>query len=115
MKTTIEWLKEARDNREKLVSLIKSYHPVNRQPGRRSQDHITAPNAEMACTVVRKQIRENFEGDPVKEFNEALDTGDIPKIYRLLDQTWFGVPETTSCWRIDGFREAVDLMDDMPE
>lgn len=28
---------------------------------------------------------------------------------------WFGVPESTSCWSIPGFGQAVDLLDDPPE
>lgn len=109
-----EWIAYAKENRENLVSLLKSYHPVMRQPGRRQGDYITAPNAENACTKVRKSIRENFEGDPVKQFNEALDSDNWSIINTLLNHAWFGVPESISCWDITGFREAVKLMEDLP-
>lgn len=110
-----EWLIQVTESKNRLINLIKYYHPLNRQPGRREQDYITAPNAEWACTQVRKQIRENSEGDPIKDFEEALEQKDDRKIYKLLSDTWFGVPESTTCWQIEGFKEAVDLMDDPPE
>lgn len=32
-----------------------------------------------------------------------------------MSETWFGVPESTLCWQIQGFKEACDLLDDPPE
>lgn len=120
-KTKEEWLKFAEENKEKLAWLIKDYHPVNRQPGTRRAsvlhrgDYITAPNAEAACVQVRNKIRQNFEGNPVQQFEEALRQKDVSKINKLLNDTWFGVPESTSCWNILGFKEAVELMEDIPD
>jgi hypothetical protein len=100
----------------RLRELLAEYHPVNQQRARPYPvGPITAPGAEAACEVVRGDIAKNFEGDPVIEFDDALERGDEIKIAKLLNDAWFGVPETTSCWRIPGFREAVDLLEDPPD
>jgi hypothetical protein len=106
-----EWIEIARKNRKKLENLVANYHPVRARP---NPMRITAPNAERACEIVRRNIRENFEGDPITQLNEALNIGDVTKINKLLNDAWFGVPESTDCWDIEGFAEAVDLMDDLP-
>lgn len=113
--TEQEWLDEARSNAPQLRDLLREFHPANRQPGRRPTDFITAPGAEAACTQVRKSIRENHEGDPVNQFDEALADNDLHTVWKLLNQAWFGVPESTTCWQIPGFREAVGLLEDLPE
>lgn len=110
-----EWFEKAIANRFKLYSFLSVYHPSNRQPGRRPEDFITAPNVENACTQVRKQIRDEFEGDPTELFKVALLKKDLGVCLTLLNQAWFGVPESTTCWQIEGFKEAVDLMEDTPD
>jgi hypothetical protein len=111
--TTDEWLIECNGAKDKLKSLIGTYHPVSLKSVNGMK--ITAPNAEQACEVVRNQIRKNFEGNPVTEFQAALDARDVSKLMKLLNDAWFGVPETIECWNIEGFTEAVNLMDDPPE
>lgn len=122
--TIPEYLTYARAHALLLRSLLREYHPVNRQPetmrptrgpGRQDPNYITAWAPERACVEARKRIRSNFEGDPILLFNEALLDGDWRKIHKLLNDAWFGVPESTSCWSIPGFSEAVHLMDDPPE
>jgi hypothetical protein len=121
--TEQQWIGEAREAREALSDLVAMYHPANRQPGRRSAcatngytgDYITAPNAEAACVQVRKGIRDTHQGDPVAQLDAALTAGDWRAVNNLLNAAWFGVPESTSCWGIPGFREAVGLMEDLPE
>ena len=116
--TIEQWLNQAKHDKEKLLSLLANYHPSNRQPGRRRGiDFITAPNAEIACAQVRKLIQDTQKDlpSPIDRFNEALDSGNWQVVNRLLNDAWFGVPESTSCWSIEGFREAVALMEDPPE
>jgi hypothetical protein len=119
--TENEWIAYAMEHRSDLATLLRRYHPVQRDPQSRPQEFvsdllpITAPTAEAACENIREDIRRNFEGDPVTHFEEALQRRDVGTILGLLNQAWFGVPESTSCWRIPGFREAVNLMDDPPE
>ena len=33
----------------------------------------------------------------------------------LLNSAWFGVPESTQCWKLEGFKEAIDLLEDPPD
>jgi hypothetical protein len=114
--TKAEWLKEATAHQHVIESLLAQYHPANRHPGqRKGVDFITAPNAERTCTVVRKQIRDKFEGDPVKMFGAALLAEDVDQLMVLMNQAWFGVPESTTCWNITGFREMVSLLEDPPD
>lgn len=114
--TEAEWIEYAKANQQKLEYLIGRYHPVRLEtilPD--GEMRITAPNAENACIGVRDHIRRNFEGDPITQFANALKNSDIARANTILNEAWFGVPESTSCWRIEGFREAVRLMEDLPE
>ena len=110
--TEQEWISQAKQNRDKLASLLSMFHPVTLH---KTDMKITAKAAELACENVRQSIRHNFEGSPVKQFDEALAVNDINTVNRLLNEAWFGVPESTSCWSIEGFKEAVELMEDLPE
>lgn len=114
--TVDEWLGKVRVYKNDLVFLLENYHPNNRQPGRRkNQDFITAPGAEAACTVIRKQIKDKNEGDPIERFNKAFNEHDVTTILALLNEAWFGVPESVTAWGIKGFREAVELIEEPPD
>lgn len=110
-----KWLSLVQHNRDKLLSLIESYHPASNP--RRVGLPITAPNAELACENVRQSIanRERNRPSPTVRFSTAIDKGDVGEVMSLLNGAWFGVPESTSCWRLEGFKEAVDLLEDPPE
>lgn len=110
--TTVEWIDKAKQNQGALISLLRNYHPA--MPGEKEEMRISAPAAEAACEVVRAEIREKG-GNPIAQFEAALIAGDSATVGSLLDEAWFGVPESRSCWSIPGFREAVDLLDDPPE
>ena len=109
-----EWMEQARRDREKLVGLIRGYHP-SVGTVRTLDTPITAPAAEAAAEVIRSRIKRLQTTDVVAQFNTALDNGEFKSAYAVLSDTWFGVPESTSCWGIEGFKEAVDLLDDPPE
>jgi hypothetical protein len=98
--------------------LIKSFHPISTR-GRYDPLGlpITAPNAEAARRHIIDDMarREELEGDPVKEFGAALNDKNVGQAMTILNQTWFGVPESTQCWKLEGFAEAVALLDDPPE
>lgn len=120
--TTHDWLTNARHDVEKLKDLLRAYHPTmlrgpldTLEDRRRYGLHITAPAAEAACEAVREDVRKNFEGDPVTQLDEALAADDVGKVISLLNQAWFGVPESSSCWNIPGFREAVALLEEPPD
>jgi len=114
--TIDQWIAQARDNGEALRFLLQNYHPSNRQPGpRKNQDYITAPNAERACAAIRSRIRADFQGNAVEKFNHALESKDWRTINSLLNDAWFGVPESVTAWGIRGFREAVALIEEPPD
>ena len=111
--TRSRWLQRVADNAEALRSLIANYHP---SAGKRAPKMpITAHNAEVACENVRQKIATEQPTDPVKRWDVAVANGDISTLDSLLNDAWFGVPESTQCWEIPGFSVAVDLMDDPPE
>jgi hypothetical protein len=118
--TKQEWINQAREHKAVLLSLIEVYHPAShRAHGRKpSLDlPITAPSAESACRVVREKIAKE-EGDlayPRDRFLVALVQEDWQEIDSLLNAAWFGVPESSACWRIEGFKEAVELIEEPPE
>ncbi len=110
------WLATARENRDALHSLIRSYHPQLRRVNNPDME-ITAPNAEAACQVARRQIQQTTNGMlwPTVRFDAALERGDHGEAYSILSETWFGVPESEACWSIQGFSQCVDLLDDPAE
>lgn len=111
--TETEWLTEVEQNKDKLISLIECYHPASSRKVKTTV-LITAPNVERALVGLRKVIEKEFEGSPVEVFKFALAQRDWKRINYLLNDAWFGVPESTACWGITGFSEACSLMEDIP-
>ena len=109
-----DYLQFARDSEQELCQLIGEYHPIYRKM--HSEMDVTAPQAEIACENVREAIRrENPSYDPLHAFQRALLEEDNVVVAQILNETWFGVPESTSCWLIRGFTEAITLMEDPVE
>jgi len=113
--TETEWFAQAERDMDQIADVVRAYHPVNRQVATRPGDQVTAHGAERACQEARDHVRRNFEGDPVAQFKEAIQERNFPFAFSILNGTWFGVPESTSCWQIPGYRELVDLLEDPPE
>ena len=117
--TSQEWLEIATDNAPQLRKLLEEYHPISQGMITRADlpyMPITAPAAEQVCREIREQIKSTHPTlNPVEAFNAALAEGNVPVIITLLNQAWFGVPESTDCWKIPGFSAAVGLMDDTPD
>jgi hypothetical protein len=116
MKTSV-WLAQARQHKDVLASLVAQYHPGSATFAPADLP-ITASCPESACRFVRKEIAEEFANHEVgvrERFETAFEAGNVSEIYSLLNSAWFGVPESTSCWRIEGFSEAVGLLEDPPE
>jgi hypothetical protein len=118
MKTKQEWINQCERDRNKIESLIKYYHPHSGLKGSVSRPRleITAPNAEGARQhVVAAMKAEAPSISPVVQFNLALKERNVTKLMSLMNGAWFGVPESTSCWQIEGFTEAVQLLEDPPD
>lgn len=121
-----EWIEKARSSR--IRSFVERYTPARRHLKVEDDTveieglafdtphhEITAPDPERARQFIVKGMNKSLIEDVMDKFDSALQSGDISRIYSFLSGAWFGVPESTSCWGITGFSEAVDLMDDMPE
>jgi len=110
-----EWMDKFEKQKHVLRLFVKSWHPGSTEYELAGGGGlpITAPSAESACGIIRSRIRK--EGHNVmKEFDRALENRDYPELYSLLQSAWFGVPESTDCWSLPGFREAVGLLEDGP-
>lgn len=118
LNTKEEWLQYARDKAPALTILLENYHPTNLANPLKNTPRffgeITAHEAEAACAVVRENIAAEDTGDPVYRFQQALISDDADEICSLLNSAWFGVPESTGCWGVTGFKEAVTLIEQPP-
>lgn len=109
--TKSEWFANVKVNENILKNIVARFHPY--QPTKSIDDFpITAPNAEAACQIMREQIAKETVFDPLLLWTGAIQNEDCETIYSLLSSTWLGVPESTSCWEIEGFNELVDLLDE---
>lgn len=111
------WLAQVNRDAAELRSLLLRWHPASPKPEYEHGMNITAPQAEGASEMLRREIREARTTSqlPVEQFDQALAANDIRTIYNLLNEVWLGVPESTGCWGIEGFGEAVALLQDPPE
>lgn len=114
--TKADWMNKIKSNLESLKSLVAEYHPTRAHPPRHNLE-ITAPHVEAARQQAVKAmlLAGECQANPVKRFEVAVATEDLAELYSILNRTWIGVPESTSCWSIRGFKEAVDLLEDPPE
>lgn len=108
--TPADWWEAFEANQENLRDAVRGYHPSLRmlQSAQRSMK-IPAERAENLCELERKRITEKNTKDPIEEFDLAASNKDHETLVRLLNQTWFGVPESTGCWSIPSFGVLCDL------
>lgn len=74
---------------------------------------ITAPVTEAHRKSIAKKIavEQSELAAPERRFDQAIAAGDEKELRKLLSDTWFGVPESISCWSLVGFAECVELLD----
>jgi len=116
MSTSVEWFEKVRQHEDVLERLVADYHPAAMMP-RPSTPllPITAPSAERARQEVANLVKGESNVSPRDRFRSALRHEDVESMYTVLNQTWFGVPESTGCWDLEGFSELVELLEDPPE
>jgi len=117
------WIDVFNDHKNNLRNLVVRFHPSSKSqvlvadssvkvPSTTLETAytITAPTAEEACEVVRQKILSTKPHNPVLIFdtasNDPIDTGQL--IY-LLNETWFGLPESSSVRNLPGFYALCDL------
>ena len=105
IETPEDWWNELHENLEDLTSLVSSYHPGPTYSPSSSLE-ITAPAAEL----VRQECLVGLEeSDLVGNFTKAVESKDHKALLRILNSTWFGVPESTGAWSLRGFGVLCDL------
>lgn len=111
---TQAWFRYADTHKALLREFIRVWHPESNAV--KPKLRITAPNAEIACAHIRSMLKKEGLNSvkPEVRFDQALVKRDVVAINGLLNSAWFGVPESTSAWQIEGFKEAVHLMEDVP-
>ena len=115
--TEQDWWDYLDDNKDAIRDCVIGYHPSGLRTGRRDMP-ITALGAEIACNQVSEMIANNPKHEelpPDQRFDLYEQTRDTNEMLSLLGGAWFGVPESTDCWGIGGFREMVALLEDPPE
>lgn len=110
--TRQEWFNRANKNSELIISLLRAYHPKNRNSKTSPGDRITARATENYSIGVRENIKQKTKTNPIEDFQNALKENDHRTLDRIMNEAWFGVPESTNCWNIPGFKEMVDLLED---
>ena len=107
-KTKDEWWDLLGENEQYVRDIIASYHPYYQHPHFMK---ITAPRAEQVREQVELQVEQQSqdEGDPAERFDAAVKAKDWGTLVNLMNEAWFGVPESTSCWGIPGFGALCDL------
>jgi hypothetical protein len=112
-----EWWAFLEENKEDLCDLILGYHPGSVAQRADYYAPITAPRAEAACEVVREAIKQEASPDPLLQFKYALDfkrDEDIDTVLRILNQTWFGIPESRELvYRLVGFNALCDACSEL--
>lgn len=106
--TAAEWWALFDHHKDDLRRIVLGYHPGVRLPRRRAAE-ISAPGAEAACEAVRKEIAAGTKKDPVTRFDRAAEERDGPALAGLLNEAWFGLPESTSSRGVPGFGALCDL------
>lgn len=108
------------DNKDKLIRLIEKFHPATRTIDNglvpESLNYpITAKLAEIACQKEREIIKEKGTINPITYFINAIDSKDIERIVNILNETWFGMPESSAIHNEPGFYVLCDLCSDFPD
>jgi len=117
-----EWFDKVKANAVALRAIVEKYHPASKvsvavgplqveMPARAMQlsTPVTARAAQDACNVICNDIEQNFEGKPVERYDEALRLGAASVILDLLNDAWFGLPESMASRSITGFFVLCDL------
>ena len=116
--TQQDYIKIARLHKEKLVELVRRYHPRSpeAQTIKRVRVRPTAIKAQRMCDLIANEIKsQDIKTHPAQIIEDAIDAGAAKIVDALLNETWFGIPESTISWSIPGFKEAIALMEDPPE
>jgi hypothetical protein len=104
----MNWWNTVDTNWEQLSKLIYQFHPCYHV----SHEYtITASMAEKACESIRRDItRQNA----CEAAEQAKLTRDADTLISILNETWFGMPESTDVRGVSGFFVLCDLCSSDP-
>jgi len=120
LKTKADYWALVEAKKAELQQLVANFHPFYRAArdaqvverlvqGEPVKDYpITAPAAEAACEAARKVVAGRLQEDPQVRFTRYVTTKD-KAIVNLLNEVWFGMPESAEVRREPGFSELCDL------
>ncbi|MCK9458183.1 MAG: hypothetical protein M0R80_00710 [Proteobacteria bacterium] len=97
--TAEQWWTLVEQYHDELRELVSTFHPCNHTY---TDFAITAEVAEAICEQARAAIRAKDADDPIERF-EQYRTEKNPKLASLLNETWFGMPESTEVRSYPGF------------
>lgn len=107
--TKEEWWAWCNYHKENLRWLVANYHPVYLSEGFSHEGlPITTPGAEAICDIVREAVKEETVNDPLDCFDQFLEQRSGGMV-TLLNQVWFGVPESRDAHSLPGFGILCDL------
>jgi hypothetical protein len=125
-----EWIALFTTNKDKLRQLVEKFHPASlisvvlagedvdvlaAATHSKDQYPITAPGPEAACAKIREEIREENPLSPVLRFDVAAGDMATDELVQLLNDTWFGMPESEAVRGEPGFHELCDLCEGVDE
>ena len=96
-----EWWEIVDKNWENLKSLVKTFHSSNKSI---PDLEITNERAE----ALRKELTQNKKAKSMPDLEKLKKEQDI-KMLDVFNDTYWNIPESTSCWRYPGFGILCDL------
>ena len=115
--TNQEWWALVDEHWDALFDCVEAFHPTTRDPSYCNDFEITAPTPERACENVRDAIREECrEGMSIgMRLKRAKADRDLASLMKLMNEAWFGAPESRDVYGVDGFRLLCHLCEEPPE
>jgi hypothetical protein len=105
--TPAGWWAVFQSRKADLRRLVENFHPSHINEELASEFPVSAPAVE---SIREKCLAPNdLPLLPVMEFDEATRTRDYATLVRLLNATWFGIPESSEAQTLPGFRDLCDL------
>lgn len=94
-------------NWEVLVRLVQDWHPYSVDRVKKHSMPITAPGAQASCDLAIQSLKKT--GDPVSKMTSYRNDVNAIGIIMLLQETWLGLPESTSVRSLPGFFALCDI------
>lgn len=117
-----DWVDTLNKSKNELRALVERFHPAATTKVEVAGEQvelpasvlagnfpITASGAEAACESVRREIRAKYAGSPLDRFDAAVEKMDTRELSSLLNDAWFGMPESASVREVPGFHALCDL------